>query len=65
MALTLLQGGLHDRREAAPPVRELAPRAALARRAGLSTVEVPADLWVAPGLLAALAPERPRLRLVA
>lgn len=64
VALTLLEGG---RARGAPrhPHRVLHPRAALARRAGLEAVPVPADLWVAPGLLAAMAPERPRLRVVA
>lgn len=60
MALQLLPGG-----RAPATVRILAPRAPLARRAGLSPVAVPADMWVAPGLLAALAPSRAHLRIVA
>ncbi|HVU73990.1 MAG TPA: hypothetical protein VHE83_13580 [Mycobacteriales bacterium] len=46
----------------------LVPRSPMAARAGITPVEVPANLWVSPWLLRAPAPavtERPSLRVVA
>lgn len=77
MALTLVQGG-----RSAPPAagpsssgsrgRVLTPRAALARRAGITPTAVPADLFVSPALLGdvvdvrdAATARRHRLRVVA
>ncbi len=66
--LVVLPGGKAAGRRGTSEPRVLVPRSPMAARAGITPVEVPANLWVSPWLLRAPAPavtERPSLRVVA
>lgn len=63
-----LPGGKAEGRRGTSDVRVLIPRSPMAARAGITPVEVPANVWVSPWLLRAPAPvadARPALRVVA
>ena len=63
-----LPGGKAAGRRGTSAARVLIPRSPMAARAGITPVEVPANVWVSPWLLRAPAPvavERPALRVVA
>ena len=66
--LVVLPGGKSTQTRGTSEPRLLVPRSSMAARAGITPVEVPANLWMSPWLLRPAAPEvseRPTLRVVA